>query len=221
MQIHKAEENYLKAIYSLTSENNKEANTNLLAEHLTTKASSVTDMAKRLSEKGLIHYVPYKGLSLSDEGRKIALQIIRKHRLWESFLVQKLKFKWDEVHDIAEQLEHIQSEQLTDRLDEFLGFPKTDPHGDPIPDKNGEFLKQENVILANLPIGSSAQIVGVKDSSSQFLQYLETQKLVLGTRVEPMTRFPFDQSTQLKVDDNQIITISVLVSKNLIVKPIE
>lgn len=220
MIIHKAEENYLKAIYSLTSAENSEVGTNVLAEHLSTKASSVTDMAKRLAEKSLINYTPYKGFTLSGEGTRIALQIIRKHRLWESFLVDKLGFKWDEVHEIAEQLEHIQSEMLTDKLDAFLGFPKFDPHGDPIPDKNGVFTTQDTIVLSELTVGSWAQIMGVKDSSTPFLQYLESQQLVLGTRFELVQKFPFDQSLQLKLDDKKTITISQIVSKNLIVKPI-
>ncbi len=219
MIIHKAEENYLKAIYSLTSVENPEASTNLLAEHLSTKASSVTDMAKRLAEKHLINYTPYKGFSLSESGRQIAVQIIRKHRLWESFLVEKLGFKWDEVHEIAEQLEHINSEKLTDKLDEFLGFPKFDPHGDPIPDKDGVFAKQETLLLSEMIIGSTAVIVGVRDSSTPFLQYLESQQLVLGSRITAIERFPFDQSVQLLLNDSKQLTISQLVSKNLIVKP--
>lgn len=218
MVIHKAEENYLKAIYSLTTAEKPEVGTNDLAEHLSTKASSVTDMAKRLAEKNLINYLPYKGFSLSDDGRAIALSIIRKHRLWESFLVEKLGFKWDEVHEIAEQLEHINSEKLTDKLDEFLGFPKVDPHGDPIPDKNGHFVKEETILLSELPLKKNGKIVGVKDSSAPFLQYLESQQLVLGTAIELMERFPFDQSMQLKVNDQKSITISQLVSKNLIIK---
>ncbi|MES2630137.1 MAG: metal-dependent transcriptional regulator [Bacteroidota bacterium] len=216
--MHKAEENYLKAIYSLTTAGNSEVGTNILAEHLSTKASSVTDMAKRLAEKNLIHYTPYKGFRLSDAGRDIALQIIRKHRLWESFLVEKLSFKWYEVHEIAEQLEHIQSEMLTNRLDEFLGYPKFDPHGDPIPDKNGVVAKLNTIVLSELEIGESAQIMGVKDSSAPFLQYLESQQLVLGTRLSLVERFPFDQSLKLEVNRQDTLTISQLVSKNLVVQ---
>lgn len=220
MVIHKAEENYLKAIYTLTCTENGGAGTNLLAEHLATKASSVTDMAKRLAEKNLINYIPYRGFTLSESGRTIALQIIRKHRLWEAFLVDKLGFKWDEVHEIAEQLEHIQSEKLTDKLDEFLGYPKFDPHGDPIPDKNGVLTELETQVLSELAIGQSGQIVGVKDSSAQFLQYLEAQQLVLGTRLCAIEKYPFDQSMHLLINDNKAITISFLVSKNLIIKPV-
>ncbi len=218
MQIHKAEENYLKALYSLTTTDLPEANTNLIAEHLSTKASSVTDMAKRLADKNLVNYTPYKGLSLSESGRSIALQVIRKHRLWESFLVDTLGFGWDEVHDIAEQLEHIQSEALTDKLDAFLGYPKFDPHGDPIPDKYGNVAKQHSILLANVQLNKLCVIVGVKDSSSTFLKYLEAQGLILGTTLMVIDRFEFDQSLQLEIKHAGKVTISVLVSKNLIVE---
>ncbi len=221
MVIHKAEENYLKAIYSITKTDLSEANTNVVAEHLSTKASSVTDMAKRLAEKNLVNYTPYKGLSLTPEGEKIALKTIRKHRLWECFLVEKLGFKWDEVHEIAEQLEHIDSEKLTDRLDAFLAFPKFDPHGDPIPDSMGLITKQETQLVSELPVGSSAQVVGVKDSSPPFLQYLESQQLVLGTVILLTEKFPFDQSIQLRLANHKELTISQLVSKNIIVKLIQ
>ena len=164
-----AEENYLKAIYSLELEHDKGVSTNLIAEKMLTKASSVTDMIRKLSEKSLVDYVKYKGVHLTEEGHKVAVSTIRKHRLWESFLVKKLGFKWDEVHDIAEQLEHIKSEALVNRLDEFLGFPKVDPHGDPIPDRDGYIYKQDQVQLSTLKPTDKALITAVKDSSDDFL----------------------------------------------------
>lgn len=217
MVVHQAEENYLKAIYALTL-NSPGASTNQLAEFLNTKASSVTDMAKRLSEKGYVHYTKYKGLSLSRAGKDIALATIRKHRLWEVFLVEKLGFKWDEVHEIAEQLEHIQSETLTNKLDEFLGCPKFDPHGDPIPDRYGLITARSTKLLCDVQPLERSVIVGVKDSSPAFLKYLEAQQLLLGTNLVVEKKFEFDQSLNLQLSDGNRITISQLVSKNIIVR---
>jgi len=216
--VYRAEENYLKAIYALTK-TLPEASTNALADYMQTKASSVTDMIKRLSEKGLANYTPYKGASLTDEGKQIALKTIRKHRLWEVFLVEQLDFKWDEVHEIAEQLEHIRSENLTNRLDNFLGNPKFDPHGDPIPDKNGKMVELNfSANLSDIEEGVTVQIIGVKDTSKSFLQYLETQNLLLGTKLKLRKRFDFDQSMQITLEDSTELTISNLVSKNIVVK---
>ena len=216
--VYRAEENYLKAIYALTK-TSTEASTNALAEHMSTKASSVTDMVKRLSEKGLANYTPYKGVSLTSSGLEVALKTIRKHRLWEVFLVEKLDFKWDEVHEIAEQLEHIRSENLTNRLDSFLGNPKFDPHGDPIPDKNGKMVELNfSAKLADIKEGKTVQIIGVEDTTKSFLQYLETQNLLLGTSLSVVKCFEFDQSMHIKLSSGVELTISHLVCKNIIVK---
>src|SRR5690606_3551572 len=169
-----AEENYLKAIYHLENQSANGVSTNALAEEMKTKASSATDMIKKLAEKNMISYVPYQGVTLSKAGRTYAVKVVRKHRLWEVFLLEKLNFSWDEVHDLAEQLEHIKSEKLTDKLDEFLGFPKVDPHGDPIPDRHGNFEKVEKTVLANAKEGQTYVCVGVDDSSSDFLKYLDS-----------------------------------------------
>lgn len=210
------EENYLKAIYSLSNQGT--ASTNSIAERLQTKASSVTDMAKKLAEKKLVHYKKYQGVQLTDKGMSIALKIIRKHRLWEVFLVEKLQFKWDEVHDIAEQLEHINSVELTTRLDEFLGFPRFDPHGDPIPDKDGKMIERKSTkLLSELQLGETGIIVGVEDSDAHFLQYLESQELVLGTPVNLKKYFEFDRSMMVLAGKKEL-TLSYQVCKNLLIK---
>src|SRR6201991_3118994 len=173
-----AEENYLKSIYHLSLQADS-VSTNQLAALLNTKASSVTDMLKKLSEKELINYTPYQGVSLTPEGEKIAVNIIRKHRLWEYFLVEKLNFKWDEVHEMAEEMEHISSNELIDRLDKFMGYPKYDPHGDPIPDCDGHFTHDELRQLSAMNIAQTGIISGVRDHSAAFLQHLEKQKLTI------------------------------------------
>lgn len=211
----RSEENYLKAIYSLTENQDGGASTNAIAEKLTTKASSVTDMVKRLAEKNLVHYKRYQGVTLTPEGRKIAVSIVRKHRLWEVFLVEHLSFKWDEVHDIAEQLEHIRSTELTTRLDKFLGHPKFDPHGDPIPDEAGNIYERDTKLLSELNVSEAGIIVGVNDSSSSFLQYLENQKLILGTRVQIVERYDYDNSAIVMVDGEKELTLSHQVCLNL------
>lgn len=214
----RSEENYLKSIYALTQENENGASTNAIAEMLNTKASSVTDMVKRLAEKDLVFYKRYQGVTLTKAGHKIALSIVRKHRLWEVFLVEHLSFKWDEVHDIAEQLEHIRSSELTNRLDAFLGNPQFDPHGDPIPDAEGNIYERETKLLSELNESETGVIVGVNDSSSSFLQYLEGQKLVLGTRVHVKQRFDYDHSAVVVVNNDKELTLSHQVCHNLCLK---
>ena len=212
------EENYLKAIYKHAGGNEVGVSTNKLAEELKTKAASVTDMLKKLSEKELINYKKYQGVTLTTKGKKVAINIIRKHRLWEVFLVKKLKFKWDEVHDIAEQLEHIDSEELVERLDHYLSYPKFDPHGDPIPDRSGNLKEHKENTLDKLEEGKEGNILGVKEHAAEFLQYLESVKLVLGTRVKVIKHFEYDNSKIIKLNDSMELTISEIVSKNLYVK---
>lgn len=197
------EENYLKTIYKLSRlAEGQQVSTNAIAEVLSTKASSVTDMIKKLSEKELVNYQRYQGVTLTEQGERIALRIIRKHRLWEYFLVNKLHFKWDEVHEAAEQLEHIHSEKLIERLDDFLGNPKYDPHGDPIPDKDGK-ITHHHTMLIDLQQEESALIVGVKNHSAEFLNYLDANKLVLGTEVTVIRMYDFDQSMLLRANDRK------------------
>lgn len=215
-----SEENYIKAIFHLASTGIEVISTNALAEKMETKPSSVTDMMRRLSKKGLVHYKKYQGVSLTTLGTKTALSIIRKHRLWEVFLVEKLGFTWDEVHEIAEQLEHIKSEKLIDKLDELLDFPKFDPHGDPIPGKNGEFLEHDNQLLSQLPKGSVALCVGVKDSSAVFLRFLDKNSIALGNKMKILEKEEFDNSLRILLGEREL-QISQQIASNLYVKKIE
>ena len=211
-----SEENYLKAIYHLTAPGS-DASTNAIAEQVEAKASSVTDMLKKLADKDLITYKKYQGVSLTDSGLHSAKMIVRKHRLWEVFLVEKLGFQWDEVHEIAEQLEHIKSEQLVARLDEFLDFPSQDPHGDPIPNARGEISATEKMPISEMPLQRDAIVVGVRDSSSSFLKYLDRQEISLGTAITATSREDFDGSMTIIAGENPM-SISARVANNLFVK---
>ena len=212
-----SEENYLKTIYHLTIASGQEVSTNAIAEKMETKASSVTDMLKKLAEKDLVNYKKYQGVSLTDKGNLSAKMIVRKHRLWEVFLVEKLHFSWDEVHDIAEQLEHIKSEKLVNKLDDFLGNPTEDPHGDPIPNVDGKIIKIEKQLLSELSEKQIGICVGVKDTSSEFLKYLDKQGIALGSKIELLSKETFDLSLKIKVD-NKELTISNKIASNLFVK---
>ena len=212
-----SEENYLKAIYHLITLSNASVSTNAIAEMMETKASSVTDMLKKLADKDFVNYKKYQGVSLTDKGNLAAKMIVRKHRLWEVFLVEKLDFSWDEVHDIAEQLEHIKSEKLINKLDDFLGNPTEDPHGDPIPNADGNILKIEKFLLSELKEHQKGICVGVKDTSSEFLKYLDKQQIALGSTIEIIAKENFDLSLKIKVDQ-QLVTISNKIGSNLFVK---
>jgi len=212
-----SEENYLKTIYHITSASGEEVSTNAIAEKMETKASSVTDMLKKLAEKELIVYKKYQGVSLTDKGNLAAKMIVRKHRLWEVFLVDKLQFPWDEVHDIAEQLEHIKSEKLINKLDDFLGNPTEDPHGDAIPDANGKMIKVEKLLLSELRVNQTGICVGVKDSSAEFLKYLDKNKIALGVTIKVNSIEDFDLSLNIKVAGNDLL-ISNKIAVNLFVK---
>ncbi|QNK79136.1 metal-dependent transcriptional regulator [Winogradskyella sp. PAMC22761] len=213
------EENYIKAIYHLSSNGEKTVNTNAIAEVLQTKASSVTDMIKKLSEKNYADYKKYQGVTLTERGRLVAVNIIRKHRLWEVFLVEKLNFSWDEVHEVAEDLEHIKSDKLVDELDAFLEFPVYDPHGDPIPDKNGNFKAVEKIVLAKAEVGVTYKCVGVDDTSSKFLKYLDSNHIGLGTIMKIRHKEPFDNSIKLALENSEIV-VSQSVAKNLYLKKV-
>lgn len=214
-----SEENYLKAIFHLQQKFPAGVSTNALAEEMSTKASSVTDMVKKLSEKDLVNYKKYQGVKISKKGEKAAVEVVRKHRLWEVFLVEKLNFSWAEVHDVAEQLEHIQSEKLVLELDKFLGFPRKDPHGDPIPDTHGNFQPLEKVLLAEVEPGQQGLCVGVRDSSREFLEYLDKNKIALGKEIEVLEREEFDQSLLIKLEGEEL-HISNTIANNLFVKTI-
>ena len=212
-----SEENYLKVIYHLSQVSPKGVNTNAIAGTLETKASSVTDMMKKLSEKELVVYKKYQGVTLTEKGFLSAKMIVRKHRLWEVFLVEKLGFAWDEVHEIAEELEHIKSESLINKLDEYLSFPAFDPHGDPIPNESGEIKNVAKLLLSEAESNKDYQCVGVKDSSSEFLQYLDKQNIPLGTVIKVIHKEQFDETLTIQFDKNKI-NISNKRAKNLFVK---
>lgn len=212
-----SEENYLKTIYHLSINHKKGVSTNAIALRIETKASSVTDMIKKLDEKNLVVYQKYQGVRLTDSGLMAAKMIVRKHRLWEVFLVDKLGFNWDEVHEVAEELEHIKSEQLVNKLDVFLGFPTEDPHGDPIPNAKGEVKSIEKKLLSEIEIGVACVCVGVKDSSSEFLQYLDKQRIALGSDMKILDIEPFDQSYTLQLDQREL-TVTKKIASNLYVQ---
>lgn len=209
------EENYLKIIYHLSVVSNP-VQTNAIAERMQTKAASVTDMLKKLAEKELVNYIKYQGVTLTEQGKFTAINIVRKHRLWEVFLVEKLDFKWDQVHEVAEELEHINSALLIERLDEFLGFPKVDPHGDPIPDRHGNFADLSFIKLSKLKAKETGTITGVSEHSSAFLKHLEKLGLTLGRKIQVSEVLDFDGSVILLIDD-QSINISKEVAKHILI----
>jgi DtxR family transcriptional regulator, Mn-dependent transcriptional regulator len=212
-----AEENYLKVIYHLSEDGSKEVTTNSIAEALSTKPASVTDMIGKLAKKGVINYKKYQGVNISKTGRVEALQVLRKHRLWEVFLVEKLKFSWDEVHEVAEQLEHIKSPLLIKRLDEYLGYPKYDPHGDPIPDEQGQFQAKPHFPLSEIDLNKSGIIVAVKDSSAVFLQYLDKIGAYLGAKIKILDKVEYDGSVEINIDGKKNIFISKEASQNILI----
>ena len=212
-----SEENYLKVIYHLSLVSPKGVNTNAIAGMLETKASSVSDMLKKLSGKEMVSYQKYQGVLLTDKGIRIAKMIVRKHRLWEVFLVEKLDFSWDEVHEIAEELEHIKSEKLINKLDAFLEFPAFDPHGDPIPDVNGDVKKVNKLLLSDSELNKEYRCIGVKDSSSDFLKYLDKQKIALGSTFLVKEKEVFDDTLLVEVNAKEI-SISHKIANNLYVQ---
>ena len=212
-----SEENYLKVIYHLSLVSPKGVNTNAIAGMLETKASSVSDMLKKLSAKEMVSYQKYQGVLLTDKGIRIAKMIVRKHRLWEVFLVEKLHFSWDEVHEIAEELEHIKSEKLINKLDAFLEFPAFDPHGDPIPDVNGDVKKVNKLLLSDSELNKEYRCIGVKDSSSDFLKYLDKQKIALGSTFLVKEKEVFDDTLIVEVNAKEI-SISHKIANNLYVQ---
>jgi DtxR family Mn-dependent transcriptional regulator len=211
------EENYIKAIYHLGKQGIANVSTNAIAQEMETKASSVTDMVKKLSEKGYVDYKKYQGVSLTEKGKAIAISIVRKHRLWEVFLVEKLNFSWDEIHEVAEQLEHIKSKKLISQLDAFLGHPTHDPHGDPIPDETGNIKKMDKILLSEAKVDDDCICVGVQDSSTEFLQYLDKHNIALGAHLKVLQREPFDNSITIKLKDSELV-ISNVIANNLFVK---
>ncbi|MCZ6521122.1 MAG: metal-dependent transcriptional regulator [Bacteroidetes bacterium] len=212
-----AEENYLKTIYHLSKGGRKDVSTNSIAESLHTKPASVSDMIRKLSRKKVVNYKKYQGVNISKEGKEKALLVIRKHRLWEVFLVNKLKFSWDQVHEIAEQLEHIRSPLLIERLDRFLGFPQYDPHGDPIPVKKGVINSKPQIPLCDLKLNDSGVVIAVKDSSKEFLQYLDKLGASIGTKIRVLDKIAYDGSMEIDIGDQKSVFVSGEVSENILI----
>lgn len=215
-----SEENYLKAIFHLERTYEGGVSTNALAGEMETKASSVSDMVRRLADKKLVEYRKYQGVRLSPAGRKKAMEVIRNHRLWEVFLVDKLNFSWDEVHEVAEQLEHIRSEKLIQELDRFLGYPQRDPHGDPIPDAEGNFSVSNTILLAEVKEGEKGICLGVKDTTAEFLQYLDKNGISLGKEIMVLEKEIFDRSMLIEIN-GESKNISRVISENLYVKTLK
>ena len=217
MNYSSTEENYIKSIYHLSEDGDENISTNEIAKQVNATAASVTDMLKKLKQKKIITYEKYQGVRLTKEGEKIAKSIVRKHRLWEVFLVEKLGYRWDKIHDIAEQLEHIKSEEMIDKLEKFLGFPKFDPHGDPIPDASLNIKAVKQTLLAKLKTGDKGKVVGVKDSSSKLLQHLDDLEIQLGTAIEIIDVIEFDNSVVVKIGKNKKATLSKLAAQNIFI----
>ncbi|MEN7546851.1 metal-dependent transcriptional regulator [Rapidithrix thailandica] len=216
MNFSHSEENYLKTIFHL-SVNEEPVATNAIAEELNTRPASVSDMLKKLANKEAIHYIKYRGVTLTEEGKAAALWIIRKHRLWEVFLLEKLKFNWDEVHEVAEQLEHIKSRRMIERLDEFLGFPKYDPHGDPIPDNSGNFTEMSAMQLSEASIQEDHKVISVSDSSSEFLQYLDKVGIGIGSQLKVLDKIAFDESLEVSINNREKRLLTKKVAENILV----
>ena len=212
-----AEENYLKAILSISLNEGGKVSTNAIANEIGTSAASVSDMLKKLQEKRFIKYEKYKGVELSESGQNKAINILRKHRLWETFLVNKLGFNWSEVHDVAEQLEHIQSAELIDRLDIFLEHPKFDPHGEPIPTKEGKIPSTNTTPLNELQVNTKGKIMGVSLDEKDFLDYLTKLNITIGTEITLLEKISFDKSLSIEIAKTKQ-HISNDVAKHLLIK---
>jgi DtxR family Mn-dependent transcriptional regulator len=213
-----SEENYLKAIYSQTKEGLTKITPTSIAEELHNNPASVIDMLKKLSDKKLLNYDKIRGAKLTEKGTKIAVDIVRKHRLWEVFLLEKLGYSWGEVHDIAEQLEHIQHDDLADRLDKFLGYPNYDPHGDPIPDRNGKVPATKWQPLSEAAIGKKVKVVNVDDNSPDFLKYLDKQEIGLNSTIIVKEIHNFDKSLLVELKGKKEIYLSPEASRKIFVE---
>jgi DtxR family transcriptional regulator, Mn-dependent transcriptional regulator len=212
-----SEENYLKVIFILSADLKTGVSTSNISEHLSTKAASVTDMVQKLAGKELVNYIKYQGVTLTPKGKKLAVKIIRKHRLWEFFLFQTLGFKWDEIHQIAEELEHIKSDILIERLDKFLNYPRYDPHGDPIPDARGNFPEDKSLPLSQLGKGSRGIVTGVDNKIPSFLAYLDKSGIQLGTEIEITERYEFDHSVDIQINGLKSAHLSYEAVKNILI----
>src|SRR5688500_1132710 len=217
MELTYAEENYLKAILKLSRPAENTVSTNAIAAHLDTSAASVTDMLRKLADKELITYQKYKGAQLTEPGNKLATKLVRKHRLWEVFLVQSLGMTWDEVHDIAEELEHIQSDQLIERLDSFLGFPKFDPHGDPIPNAQGKYTLRAQLLLTELQPGQEGVVIGVKEADNSLLKHLNDKGITIGKKAKILENDAYDQTIRVAIEEIEL-SLSGKVAQNILIK---
>lgn len=217
MGLSYTEENYLKAMLRLTVPPDMLVSTNAIAFQLNTSAASVTDMLKKLAEKELITYQRYKGASLTESGSRLATNLVRKHRLWEVFLVKSLGMSWDEVHDIAEELEHIQSDSLIDRLDAFLGYPKFDPHGDPIPNAQGRYTLRTQIPLTESQAGQQGIVIGVREDDNSFLRHLNEKGVAIGSQVEVLGHDTYDNTIRLSINDREL-NLSGKVAHNILIK---
>jgi DtxR family Mn-dependent transcriptional regulator len=216
MKLSESEENYIKSIYNL-QEKTEKVNTNSLANFLNTSAASITDMLKKLKSKKLLEYKKYYGFRLNDAGNKEALKIIRRHRLWEYFLVAKLGMEWEKVHDIAEELEHVSSSELINKLDNYLGNPKIDPHGDPIPDEKGKIAVLKQKALKDLPIKQSAIVSSVSNQTTEMMEMLNHYGIGIGSQIKVLKAFEFDGSLQIKIAKKPECIISGMAAKNIFV----
>ena len=211
------EENYLKALFNLASETG-EVNVNELSKSLEIKMPTVTSMMKKLSEKKLVHYESYKPLRLTEKGKKEAGLVIRKHRLTEIFLVDKMNFGWEDVHDIAEQIEHIQSPVFFEKMDELLGYPKIDPHGSPIPDRDGKIVLKSYDKLSDCKVGETVRLLAVINTSSEFLKFLNSREMRLGLKIKIKSIEAFDKSMIVSYSKRPNEVLSHIVCERLLVK---
>src|SRR5690606_1720657 len=213
-----SEEDHLKAIFKIAEKEKRAVSTNAIASFLQTAPASVTDMIKKLAEKDLIVYQKYRGVTLSPSGNKVAINLIRKHRLWEVFLYEKLGFPWEDIHDVAEQLEHVQSDTLIHKLEKYLDYPRFDPHGDPIPNAEGKFTIRSQWSIAELAIGQTGHIVGVKEHDKNFLLYLNDMNIALGTTIKVLQKHMYDHSMRILIDGRFDNLITKNVANQLMVK---
>jgi DtxR family Mn-dependent transcriptional regulator len=209
-------ENYLKNIYKLQSSDGK-VTTSSLSKNLNISAASVSEMIKKLAEDGTLTHTPYKGFELTEIGKKQALHIIRKHRLWEMFLVDVLKFKWDEIDQEAEKFEHIMSPKMEDKIDEVLGFPTVDPHGDPIPAKDGTILNPATIPLSKIATGTSVRVLRVSDADSDLLQYVSSIGICLNKEITIKQKLKFDSSLMIGIDTREV-NISSVIAESIFVE---
>lgn len=212
-----SEENYLKAILRLSQRSDEKITATAIAEALGNNAASVIDMIRKMTDKQLIEYDKKKGVRLTAQGLKDSILIVRKHRLWEVFLLEKLGYHWDEVHDIAEELEHISDATLADRLDKFLGFPEYDPHGDPIPKANGKLPKTYTVSLSDAKTNGTIRVAAVRDTSNSFLQYLLKLGIGIGSQIQVIEKISYDGSLVIKINDGEHVTVSQKFSENILI----